>query len=85
MENHTIFGVHITDRVVRAKDVQAVFTEFGCHIKTRLGLHHVDGGGCSPNGLILLEVTGAAAEIASFESKLRAVDGVQLQKMVFTH
>jgi hypothetical protein len=85
MENHTILGVHITDRVKRAKDVQLLFTEFGCNIKTRLGLHHVEGDACSPNGLILLELTGAAAQQAAFAAKLAQIEGVQVQQMVFTH
>jgi hypothetical protein len=83
MKTHTILGVHITDRVQRAKDVQAVFTEFGCNIKTRLGLHDVTEESCAPGGLILLELYGDPKEFARMESRLRAITGVQVQKMEF--
>ena len=36
---HHICGVHITERLEHALQVQQVLTEFGRNIKTRLGLH----------------------------------------------
>ena len=39
MEDHIILGVHITDRIKHVSEVQTLFTQFGCYIKTRLGLH----------------------------------------------
>ena len=56
MDKHIIAGVHITERVKHAAEVQKVFTDFGCQIRTRLGLHEADKGLCSPNGLILLDL-----------------------------
>ena len=58
MKKHLIFGVHITNRVKRVPEIQKVLTEFGCSIKTRLGLHEADAKVCSPNGLIILEMVG---------------------------
>ena len=84
-ENHTIIGVHITDRVHHAEEVQKVFTEFGCQIKTRLGLHEASRGSCSRNGLVLLEVIGTPAKIASMVKQLKKVKGVQVKSMVFGH
>lgn len=85
MQNHVILGVHITDRVKNATEVQKILTEYGCSIKTRLGLHEVDKSFCAPNGLLLLEVVGDAATLAAMEAKLGAVPGIEIQKMVFTH
>ncbi len=82
---HVILGVHITDRVKHAERVQQVFTEHGCQIKTRLGLHDADESYCSPNGLILLEVVGGAKAVAALEQGLKAVAGVDVKKMVFRH
>lgn len=82
---HVILGVHITDRVRRAERVQHLFTQYGCQIKTRLGLHDADESFCSPNGLILLEVVGAPKDIAALETALKAVAGVDVKKMVFRH
>lgn len=85
MNNHVILGVHITDRVKKATDVQKVFTQYGCNIKTRIGLHEVDEKFCSPNGLIVLEMVGDDATIQEMHEQLSAIAGVQVQQMVFTH
>ena len=84
-EKHTILGVHITDRVKHVKQVQKLFTDFGCSIKTRLGLHDAADDYCSPNGLIILEVVGPASEVSAMVKALQAVEGVQVKKMVFGH
>lgn len=39
--NHTIIGIHVTDRVQHAGEVQQTLTKHGCQIKTRIGLHEI--------------------------------------------
>ena len=85
MKKHLIFGVHITNRVKHVPDVQKVLTEFGCSIKTRLGLHEASATTCSPNGLILLEMVGDDKESNRMARKLRAIEGIEVQKMLFAH
>jgi hypothetical protein len=82
---HIIFGVHIDDRVSEVPDVQKLFTEYGCNIRTRIGLHHVDEKFCSPRGLIVLEMFGDEPTCHELASKLSAMEGVEVQKMVFDH
>lgn len=82
---HIVFGVHIDDRVKEVPDVQRVFTEYGCNIRTRIGLHHVDEQFCSPRGLIVLEMFGDEATCHEMADKLAAMEGVEVQKMVFDH
>ena len=82
---HIVLGVHITDRVHHAHVVQDLFTEYGCSIKTRIGLHEVADEFCSPNGLVLLEMAGDEKPICELIDKLNAVEGVDTQKMVFDH
>ena len=82
---HIIVGVHITDRVKHAGAVQKVFTEFGVHIKTRLGLHDVEDTTSSPSGIILLELVGEEKKCSSIINKLTAIRGVDAKKMVFSH
>jgi hypothetical protein len=82
---HIIFGVHIDDRVREVPDVQRIFTEYGCNIRTRIGLHHVDEKFCSPRGLILLEMFGDEATCHELAAKLNGLEGVEVQKMVFEH
>jgi hypothetical protein len=38
---------------------------------------------CSPSGVVLIEFFGAEAEAEAMKAKLSAVEGVQVQKMVF--
>lgn len=85
LQDHIIVGVHITDRVKHAMDVQNVLTEFGCNIKTRLGLHEVSGDFCSNGGILLLELAGDETRCRELAEKLAAQPGVEVQQMVFGH
>ena len=84
-EKHVVLGVHITDRVKHVPTVQSVLTQFGCNIKTRLGLHHVNESYCSPNGLMLIEFVGDDSQCAAMTSQLSALEGVHVKRMVFGH
>jgi hypothetical protein len=84
-EKHIILGVHITDRVKHVPSVQNVFTQYGCNIKTRLGLHHVNESFCSPNGLMILEFVGDDAQCVAMTKQLAALEGVHVKRMVFGH
>ena len=84
-DDHIILGIHVTNRLKNAADVQKVFTEYGCNIKTRIGLHDVDANVCSPSGVVLLELFGSDDEAAAMMAKLDEVEGVHVQKMVFGH
>jgi len=84
-KNHCIVGVHITDRVRHVPAVQEIFTKFGCFIKTRIGLHDMGDNSCSPNGLIIVELLGDKGKSHEFISELAAIEGVDVQHMVFTH
>jgi hypothetical protein len=85
-DKHLILGVHITNRITDAVKVQAVFTEFGCNIKTRIGLHDTDGGNvCSGTGVVLLEIVGGEAIADDMAARLGAIEGVSTQQMVFAH
>ena len=84
MERHIILGVHITDRLKNAAEVQRLFSEYGCNIKTRLGLHEVHNV-CSPNGVVILEMYGDEKVCFELAEKLAAIRGIEVQKMVFKH
>jgi hypothetical protein len=83
MAERTILGVQVTNRLENIMDVQQILTEFGCNIKTRLGLHEVTESHCSTVGLLILETYGDEADILRMESKLRELKGLTVQKMVF--
>jgi len=76
-------GVQVTNRVENVPGVQKVLTEYGCNIKTRLGLHEVADSTCSTQGLLILEMYGDETRIQELEKKLKEFSGVHVQKMVF--
>ncbi|HEX3020522.1 MAG TPA: hypothetical protein VHP36_09475 [Chitinispirillaceae bacterium] len=82
---HYIVGVHITNRVKHVPSVQNVLTEFGCNIKTRIGLHEMSEDTCSPNGLILVELIGDDQKLKDFTSALKNIEGVEVKEMIFSH
>jgi hypothetical protein len=78
---HTVFGVHINQRVESVPAVQALLTKYGCNIRTRLGIHDADSSSCSPSGLLLVDVFGAETE--DFYRELQGLKGVDVQRMDF--
>ncbi len=80
--DHVLLGVHVTDRLKEAVEVQKVFTEFGQNIKTRVGLHEI---GFSPEGLVVLEIVGDRQVSQKMASKLNAIQGIEVKEMVFGH
>ncbi|MBM4103804.1 MAG: ribose-5-phosphate isomerase A [Planctomycetes bacterium] len=85
MAKHIILGVHITDRIHHVRSVQERLTEYGCSIRTRLGLHEAEKKFCSPNGLLILEMTDDPAAAQELADKLNAIEGVEVQTMIFNH
>ena len=83
MEKISIMGIKIGDRVNNSKVVQEILTEYGCSIKTRLGLHEVGNDGCSREGLIILELVGDSDKWNELKSRLEKLSGVEVQDMKF--
>jgi hypothetical protein len=84
-DSHKILAVHITDRMKDAAAVQKVFTEFGCNIRTRVGLHDVTGDVCAPGGVVILELVGPGTITGEVADRLGAIAGVEVQKVEFVH
>ncbi len=83
MAKHIILGVNVTSFAKNSGEVQKVFCEYGCSIRTRLGLHNVADGVCAPNGLIVVEFIGDEAKADELSQKLTALPGIEVKKMVF--
>lgn len=83
--SHLILGVHVTDRLVKATEVQKLFSEYGCHIKTRIGLHDVGPDFCSPSGVVMLELYGDRERCYELSTKLKGIEGIEVQMMEFKH
>jgi len=81
-----IMGIKIGNRDEDAMAVQKLLTEYGCIIKTRLGLHEACEASktCSSRGLILLEfVEKNSDQIKELEGKLSQIESVVVKKMEF--
>ena len=83
--DHVILGIHVTNRLQKAAEVQKLFTEFGCNIKTRLGLHEVAENYCAGEGVVLLELIGGDTVRKALVEKLGAIEGIDVKEMVFRH
>ncbi|MDF1547158.1 MAG: hypothetical protein P1P88_05015 [Bacteroidales bacterium] len=72
----------VSSRKESAEMVQKVLTGWGCHIKTRLGLHDDVLENCTESGLIFLELKGDTAKLDEMERKLNLVKGVDAKQVV---
>lgn len=82
MEKVLIMGVKIGDRVNSSKKVQEILTQYGCSIKTRLGIHSA-GNECARAGLIILELVGDTSSWEKLKKELLEVVGVEVKDMDF--
>jgi metal-responsive CopG/Arc/MetJ family transcriptional regulator len=80
MAAYIIMAVAINHRSEKAGEIQNIFTQYGCLIKVRLGLHET-GNACSEAGLIILQLNGDKERIAAFQNELNSVTGVKANMM----
>lgn len=77
MPAKSILIVLMCNRRDTAACVQQAFTDFGCIIRTRIGLHGGTGDACANEGLILLELVGDARQHTKLSTALRRIKGVK--------
>lgn len=78
----TIIGIGIENRKETSTKVQEVLTEFGCYIKTRLGLNNYKEDECLYNGIILVEVPNRE-HVLTLGKKLKEIPNVTIKEMEF--
>jgi len=61
--------------------VQSLLTEFGCSIKTRIGMHEA-GDKCGTDGLIVLNLTGDKGEMEKLDKALNELSSVKAKIVV---
>ena len=83
MKKHIILGVKINNRLKHVPEVQKLLSEYGCNIKTRLGIHEVDATTCSTGGLLLLELFGEDRLCLELADKLTKIEAIEVQRMIF--
>ena len=77
----TIFGLRLSQRIENATNLQEILSEYGCIIKTRIGLHDVCCGVCSPYGIIILEVISDEHRVNALTEALQNVKGLKFNIM----
>lgn len=68
--------IMINFRKKEAVTVQKILTEWGCLIKTRLGIHDGVLDNCSERGVIFLELAGDSEKHQELNRKLNLLSGV---------
>lgn len=51
-----IIGIYLENRIETALEFQRILTEYGCSIRTRIGLHPSSDDVCLNRGIVLLEL-----------------------------
>lgn len=80
MSKENIMVIKTCKRKDNADFLQKILTEFGCIIKTRLGLHEA-GNVCSDEGLIILQLVGDPGEAEKLEKALNGLDGISYKSV----
>jgi hypothetical protein len=72
----SVLIILVNKRKESAVNVQKILTEWGCLVKTRLGIHDGVLNDCSNTGLIILELVGDAEKRQELKRKLDLLPGV---------
>jgi len=75
----TIMLILVGKRRESAVAVQKLLTDYGCYIRTRLGLHDASETVCADDGLIILELVGDPAKHRELFTALKAVPCLQVK------
>ncbi|HQP91796.1 MAG TPA: hypothetical protein PLU24_03895 [Candidatus Omnitrophota bacterium] len=75
----TIMVVALDKRRAEAPEAQKILTEFGCIIKTRLGIHDGVMDKCTDQGLIILELVGTDEEKKQLGQRLENLPGTRVK------
>lgn len=73
----SVMLIKISPRNTLAPKVQELLTNYGCSIKTRLGIHEATSNICSQSGLIILDLLrDNLKETEELKDKLNSLEGV---------
>lgn len=81
MDCYYIIGLRLNHRTGNAVKLQEVLTEYGCHIKLRVGLHETSEEFCSDDGVIMLQACGDRETIEQMLDAFNKLDGTCAKMM----
>ena len=76
-----IIGIKLPQRLETAPAFQEILSKYGCSIRTRLGIHDVNEGHCSPDGVILLDLVADDEIIKSMVKDLKNIAGLKCEML----
>lgn len=85
MKHTKIIGILITDRIKEAGKLQSLLSVHNDIIRSRLGFHELTEEICSRVGIILLTLGGETDTWITFENELAAIEGIEVQNMLFEY
>ncbi|MFO7811238.1 MAG: hypothetical protein R6V47_07720 [Candidatus Delongbacteria bacterium] len=72
----TIILIMVGKRRESAVEVQKILTDYGCNIKTRLGIHDGVLDRCSEQGFLMIEFVGGQSDKTGIMEELEKVENV---------
>ena len=75
----TVLIVLIGNRKEAAVTIQKILTDWGCTIKTRLGIHDGVLDNCTTSGLLILDIVGQKEKNEEMTRKINLIHGVKAQ------
>ncbi len=79
----TILLVSLNNRKQTAVTFQKILTDWGCMVKTRLGIHDGVLTKCSSSGLVILDIVGQKKKLTEMTRKLNLVKGIKAKLITF--
>ena len=73
----TLLIILVGKRDEKVGDIQRLLTDYGCNIKTRLGIHDGTLHECSNKGLIILELVGEKEKHLELQKKIQEHEDVE--------
>lgn len=78
----TILGLKTENRFKSSECIQKILTDYGCFVRTRLGLHDIGEGICPKYALMILEIPNDEKAV-NIANQLLNIDGIEIQRMQF--
>jgi len=75
----TVMLILVGNRDEAATEVQKVLTNYGCLIKTRLGMHGEPKNPCSEKGMIILELIGEESKQQELNAELQKIQCITVK------
>ena len=78
-----ILAIKLEERLENSLKLQKILSNFGCQIKTRLGLHDIMDNCCTNWGIIVLQFVGDEISLKNLEKEISEIQNTKIGKIIF--